>query len=282
MSRFSNELMPDDNRNLPVVPFRFESEEGFRTYKKQCEDDLQRFYRGQSPLPVPESVAISVLRANVQKRYDHQMELDELKKEDGYWQLMHSGLWETHDATLPPGTSIKKPLDHFMGSSIQSIETGFRITVGQDTEPFNNDRARQNAFSLASIYGYEDGVEINPIDSIKVTRTIQRPDLEGEFVVVKTKTRGNIVGRKIGEPQDYKDAIESVGRRTGVVQLSGLGRPAMAAVKILSGIGGDSDVSGADHRDELKAFLIDEIHAKPEIYEPVIDRFYYTKQDDDR
>lgn len=261
MSEYINELMPDDGRNLPVAPFRFSSNERHMSYKKLCESALRDYYAGNAPLPLPEAVSLGILRANIQKRYDHQLSI----VEDGFYAI--------HDETVMPGDSIRPHLDYFQSTKLSAIETGFRISLGQPLGPYNDKQAQLNALLYADMYG-PSSMSVNPGHSLKVTRIIEPRGYKESFVVLKSKNRGVAVG-------EAKGSVESVGRRTGVLFVSALGSEALRAAKILARAG-DSKHLSESHRNELKQSIDETIESNPGAYLPVLDRYYFTRADDDR
>lgn len=268
MSVYKNELMIDDGRNLPVAPFRFKTKGEFLTYKQLCEQHLHGYYYGANPLPLPESIALSVLRANIKKRYEHQLKVEDIIDDEEYPQLMENGLWIAQNEIVMPGESIKTPLDLFMGSSMASIETGFRFVAGQHTDAFDTRQTELNALLLAS--EYEADAEINPSRMLKVTRIIKDSTTDEHYAVVKTKMRGFMV--------QGDTAVESVGRRTGVMPMRMLGNAGCRAAKILARVG-DSVHLPDDIRNDNKQILVDALAQNDETYIPAFERYYFARRE---
>lgn len=267
MTQYRNEFMPDDGRNLPVVPFRFETPGALTRYKKECEAALHEYYQGFGGLPLPESIALSVLRANIKKRYEHQLNIAGMADHASYASHMADGLSDVHSKIILPGESMHDAVTQFISiDELPSVEVGFRLGVDKHTMPFDNRQAVLNAVVAQEMFGF-DTVTVKPEESLKVTRIIKDSKTDQQFAVIKTKTRGIKIGSDEG--------IESVGRRSGTFPLSVLGNTAQKAAKILARVG-DSSHMTADHREDVKEEFFDGMQRDIDLYVPAIERYYFT------
>lgn len=268
-------MYPAESRNLPVAPFRFRSHQEFTRYKKLCEEYLHNFYTRTNETRLPEQLALSVLRANVKKRYEHQLRIDETidpNDVDSYRRMMQDGLSKDQYKVIRPGNKFKRPIDLFLRYNLPSIEVGFRIVTDQYIDPFNfTSTGSFNGplpFDLMSI-----GHASDPGNSVKVPRIIADRNDEG-YAVIKTKVIG---GRVMGHGGDY---IESVGRRTGVVPIKGLSSDGVIAVSGLafaSKLRGESDEESiSKNKDELLRLLQDSG------YIPCIERYYLRRRNGEK
>ena len=259
---YRNEFMPDSDRNLPVAPFGFENDDRYTSYKKSCEALLKQFYQAHTALPLEESVALGVLRANIQKRYEHQVlpQLSSLDEQHQYPDVMQTIIGSIHSRVMP-GESIRKPLDAFMQTRVPAVEVGFRLAVGEHTsDPYDYRLAVLVATELQDMYGMEGGVHIRPQRLLKVTRITD----DRKYAVIKTKVHGI-------RATDSDGTIESIGRRTGVVPLECLDADVARAALILART---SPADAPDIHTEARAMLSIALQEPSSGYQPVVERYY--------